>query len=145
MPHYVLFRAIYQFIAHFFIPFKVWITRLHLMHSRILSRAKVTPRAHIWSGRDLVMGCTFGLIRMTPLWRRELKHFHSPQVELYFSLPSFPICSSYSLNQRFPISPLCAWLSSWELNLQAKFAAEFTLLVIGLHNPLLTIKNFKLT
>ena len=85
VPHYVLFRAIHQFIAYFLIPFKVWMTRLHLMHSGILSRARVTPHAHIWSGRDLDMGCTFGHIRRTPLWRREFKHFHSPQVELYFS------------------------------------------------------------
>ena len=89
VPHYALFRAIYQFIAHFLIPFMRRLNpQMHLMHSGT-PESHLTPHAHIWSGRDLDMGCSFGLIRMTPLWGLELKHFHSPQVELYFLSAKF--------------------------------------------------------
>ena len=88
VPHYALFRAIYQFIAHFLIPFMRSMNhQMHLMHSGTLE-SHLTPHAHIWSGRDLDMGCSFGLIRMTPLWRVKTLSFHHHKLNRIFS-PKF--------------------------------------------------------
>ena len=131
VPHYALFRAIYQFIAHFLIPFMRSMNhQMHLMHSGTLE-SHLTPHAHIWSGRDLDMGCSFGLIRMTPLWRVWTLSFPPSWIE--FSLQSFSICSSYSVNQRFPIFSIVRLIVEQRIESAAKVC--FRGHIIGYWSP----------